>query len=77
MRKDKEIDQKRSKGFLVFFDSIFTKGCFAVQRKICLLNLTNTGKTKDEQEQRKVRRILKTFLVKMDRGEQKKEYKMS
>jgi hypothetical protein len=25
MRKDKEIDQKRSKGFLVFFDSIFTK----------------------------------------------------
>ncbi|MDY4597209.1 hypothetical protein [Faecalimonas umbilicata] len=48
-----------------------------MQRKICLLNLTNAGKTKDEQEQRKVRRILKTFLVKMDRGEQKKEYKMS
>ncbi len=60
-----------------FLIQFLQKGCFAVRRKICLLNLTNAGKTKDEQEQRKVRRILKTFLVKMDRGEQKKEYKMS
>ena len=77
MRKDKEIDQKRSKGFLVFFDSIFTKRLLCCAEKICLLNLTNAGKTKDEQEQGKLRRILKAFLVKMDRGEQKKEYKMS
>ena len=60
-----------------FLIQFLQKDCFAVQRKICLLNLTNAGKTKDEQEQGKLRRILKAFLVKMDRGEQKKEYKMS